>query len=77
MQLHLPSLERLKESQLRGEGLVTIFEHLATIAQSFGADASTTTISWRKPEDILQPGDLIPLLTLSFHPVQETNANNV
>lgn len=66
MQLHLPSLDRLRQAQLRPEGIVTIFEHLAHLYNHFGAPSSMTTINWLNQGDELQEGDLIPTLTLSL-----------
>lgn len=69
MKIHSASLERLRQSELRGEGLGTIFEHLAHLASSSGAGAQTLHLNWVQPDDFVEEGDLLPTITLSVSPM--------
>lgn len=69
MQIHQPSLSRMIASQMRGDALRTIFEHLAIAVAALGAPASQVTINWFHPDDLIEDGDLSPTITLSLQPI--------
>ncbi len=61
-------LVRLRESLMRGEAVATIFEGMAIGMEQLNVPASRFTLDFQHPDDVLEAGDLIPVITLSLRP---------
>lgn len=68
MPINQAALQRLRDSQMRGGGVATIFEHLAFGFEQLGAAASQVQIDYQDPADTVVEGDLIPVITLALRP---------
>jgi hypothetical protein len=47
-----------------------IFEQIGKMVDQFGAAASIFQLDYQKPGDDLQPGDLLPVITLAVRPYE-------
>lgn len=65
-------LTRLRESLMRGQAVATIFEQMAFGMENLNSPTSHYTLDFQHPDDQLEAGDLIPVITLSLRPA--TNA---
>lgn len=61
-------LIRLRDSLMRGEAVATIFEGMVIGMERLGAPTSHLTLDFQHPDDVLDEGDLIPVITLSLRP---------
>lgn len=67
MQINESALQRVRSAQLRGEGVALIFEMMAKLVAE-GAAAAEFTLGYQKPEDVIQEGDLVPVIVLALRP---------
>jgi hypothetical protein len=65
-----PTLKRIREAPLRPDALAMIFEQIGKMVDQFGAAASIFQLDYQKPDDDLQPGDLLPVITLAVRPYE-------
>jgi hypothetical protein len=63
------ALARLRESPMKGEGVGTIFEAMAFGMEQTNTPCSMFTLDFQHPDDAVEPGQLIPVITLSLRPV--------
>lgn len=69
MRINPEALRRVAESKPTGPGLATIFEHLLDALEISGDSAVLSmSLDYQKPEDIIQKGDLIPVISFSLRP---------
>jgi hypothetical protein len=54
---------------MRGEGVATIFEAMAFGMEQTNTPCSMFTLDFQHPDDIVESGQLIPVITLSLRPV--------
>jgi len=62
--MNLVFLERLKEANLTGETLTSIFTHLETIIHESKSGQAALTLGYLSTSDVLQDGDLIPTINI-------------
>ena len=68
MPIHQPTFDRLRAAKISGQGIAAILEQMAAGVEMFGAAASELQLDWQKPDDEVQDGDLLPVVTLSLRP---------
>ena len=62
------ALTRLRESLMRGEAVATIFEGMAIGMEQLNCPTSHFSLDFQHPDDVLEEGALIPVITLSLRP---------
>lgn len=68
MQIAPEALTRLRESLMRGDAVATIFESMAFGMEKINSPTSHLTLDFQHPDDVLEEGILIPVITLSLRP---------
>lgn len=73
MTLQPDALSRLEGATFTSEVIANIARFMAEKAKLTGAISSALTLDFQKPEDIVAPGDVVPVLTITLRPAT-TNA---
>jgi hypothetical protein len=68
MNINAQHLDRIKQSQMRGEAVATIFEVMAQQMEMLGAQATSYSMDYQRDGDVVGENDLIPVITLSLRP---------
>ena len=68
MRLNPAALERLKGATFNAEVAAFLLEQMRAHAELMGAPTATLALDYEKPEDHVEPGDVIPILTFSLRP---------
>ena len=68
MPIHQATFDRLRAAKISGDGLATILEQMAAGIEMLGAATSQLQLDWQQPDDEVQEGDLLPVVTLSLRP---------
>jgi hypothetical protein len=68
MQIHKPSLQRVKSAPFRADGIAQIFEHMVEAVRQFGPAAGEYVLGYQAADDPVEEGDLVPVITLSLRP---------
>lgn len=68
MQLHPPSIARVRAAALRAEAIGTIFEHLTYAAREMESGSASVILDYQHRDDAVSAGDLVPVITLSVRP---------
>lgn len=68
MKIHETAFDRLRQAKISGEGVAAVLQQMAAGVEMFGAAASELQLDWQRPEDEIQEGDLLPVVTLSLRP---------
>jgi hypothetical protein len=70
-------LKRLSDGDLTKDVLVSIFSHLESIMSESNTCQSALTLGYVEPNDVLQPGDLIPTINIVLTRYQEPPDDSV
>lgn len=62
------SIARLAGATFTAETVCRVFGFMEAQCEALGANTTSFSFDFQKPEDIVKPGDLIPVLTLSLRP---------
>jgi hypothetical protein len=62
------ALERIEQSSVSGKTLARIFEQLEAASVDANGIGSCVTLDFQHPDDKVQSGDMIPVITLALRP---------
>ena len=68
MKLLAPALDRIANANITSEKLAKVFENLGKAAVDLEAVDSAIVLNYQGPDDLVEPGDLLPVITLSLRP---------
>lgn len=68
MKVTTESLARLGAATFTAETVCRVFGFMQAQCEALGANTSSFSFDFQKPEDVVVPGDLIPVLTLTLRP---------
>jgi hypothetical protein len=68
MKITTESLARLGGAKFTAESVCKVFGFMQAQCEAIGANSTQFSFDFQKPEDVVVPGDLIPVLTLSLRP---------
>lgn len=71
MPINQAALERVKGAKLRPEKVAAILEQLAAVLDVTGAGQTQLNLDYQDPKDSVEPGDLIPYITIGLRPATE------
>lgn len=67
MQINPSALNRLRQAQLRSDGIATIFEAMSKAIEA-GATATEFVLGYQHPDDPVAEGDLVPVIVIALRP---------
>lgn len=76
MKISQAAQTRIRDARLSGEGLSQILEMMAKTADSLGVESAQFAFDYQSADDVVEPGDLIPVITLSLRPATIKEAPN-
>lgn len=71
VQINAEALRRIEEARFSGRGVAAIFELLFGAAKFVPGTTMSTTIGYQRPEDVIEEGDLFPMITFTLQPANK------
>ena len=68
MKITTESISRLGAAKFTAESVCKVFGFMEAQCTALGANQTSFSFDFQKPEDVVVSGDLIPVLTLSLRP---------
>lgn len=65
------ALERLKKATFTPQTIATLLEGLASVIEVMGSSTSQFQLDYQHQGDELEPGDMIPFVTIGLRPAVE------
>ncbi len=74
MQINEQAMKRLRESSITPEAFCKTMEQICDANNLFGSDSTQLTLDYQSKEVVVQPNDLIPVITIGLRQVTVTLA---
>ena len=68
MKINKHALDRVRGARMSGEGTADILLSMAASAAVHGADGACLTLDYQREDDPVEPGDMIPVISLTLRP---------
>lgn len=68
MRINKHALDRVRTARMSGEGTADILLSMAAGASLEGAEGVCLTLDYQREDDPVEPGDMIPVITLTLRP---------
>lgn len=76
MQINKQALNRVATARMTGEGIAEILNLLLIKSEMAGVPPSFV-LDYQEPDDTIEEGDLIPVITVSLRPVIQVEDDNM